>query len=51
MMGRKFYEHDVPEISKSLRRIAVALEKINEVKDNRIDQEEPGMDEGETIKN
>ena len=44
MMGRKFYEYDVPEIAKSLKRIATALEKINEIKDNRIDPKEPGVD-------
>jgi len=44
MMGRRFYEQDVPDIAKSLRRIAIALEKINEVKYNRIDPKEPHMD-------
>ena len=50
IMGRKFYEHDVPEIAKSLKRIAIALEKINEVKDNRSDPKEPGMDGRKTIR-
>ena len=29
MMGRKFYEADVPRITKALERIADALEKQN----------------------
>ena len=29
MMGRKFYEHDVPQVANSLKRIADALEKTN----------------------
>ena len=29
MLGRKFYEHDVPQVANSLKRIADALEKTN----------------------
>ena len=32
MMGRKYYEADVPRITKALERIADALEKQNESK-------------------
>jgi len=29
MMGRKFYEHDIPRMAKALERIANALEEQN----------------------
>jgi hypothetical protein len=37
-MGRKYYEHDVPEITNQLKRIADALEKQNELKEKELNQ-------------
>ena len=34
IMGRKLIEHDIPEISKQLKRIADSLEKISEKQSN-----------------
>jgi hypothetical protein len=36
IMGRKYYEHDVPEIARQLKRIADALEKQNELKEKEL---------------
>jgi hypothetical protein len=33
MMGKKYYEHDVPQIAKALNRIADALENQNQSKE------------------
>ncbi len=38
VMGKKHYEHDVPEIARQLKRIADALEKQNELKEKELNQ-------------
>jgi hypothetical protein len=40
IMGRKYYEHDVPEISRQLKRIADALEKQNYLKEMELSEKE-----------
>lgn len=42
IMGRKFYEGDIPRIVKALERIAYAIEKSNERVQNEV-LEEIGM--------
>jgi len=37
MMGRKFYEADVPRLVRALERIAIVLEKMEVVHDKSID--------------
>lgn len=34
VMGRKFYEYDIPRIAEALERIAKALERQNEIRDS-----------------
>ena len=38
LMGRKFYEADVPRIAKALENIAIELKKQNELKEKELQQ-------------
>lgn len=40
MMGKKYYEHDIPKIAKQLQRIADALEKQNQLKEKEMSSNE-----------
>ena len=44
MMGRKFYEYDVPRIMKALERIALAMERQNELDAQTIEQDNRAHD-------
>ncbi len=35
MMGRKFFEHDIPEISRTLNKIAEELKRANDLKEKK----------------
>ena len=45
-MGRQFYDHILPEIAKSLKKIANELEKINERQNNMGNQTETADNRG-----
>ena len=40
-MGKKFYESSVPRIAEALERIAKALEKQNELKEEELQRTDP----------
>jgi len=49
LMGRKYYEHDLPEQTKAMNRLAKAIEKQNELKEEinknweKVPDQHPGI--------